>query len=158
MLSFEEKLTIADTFPELERRNVSLGRVNYHYEQSAYEKKTVIYHLHPNGNGFVYAGNMRRYDADDKGLVNIRQFTAEQFRTLIEQSIASLSAPMHSSVSKSQQTSEEIWVNEKQQELRLQLEEEDGMWYIYAEQDLDSAFDTYEEAAEYLQEEGFGRA
>lgn len=158
MLSFEEKLAIADSFPELERRNVSLGRVNYHYEQSAYDKKTVIYHLHPNGNGFVYAGNLRRYDADEKGLVNIRQFTEEQFRTLIEQSIASLSASNTPVIEQAEEAEvQEQWTNEQHHTLTLQLEPEDGMWYIYAGLELDSAFDTYEEAVEYLEEEGFSR-
>ncbi|OPA76207.1 hypothetical protein BVG16_18545 [Paenibacillus selenitireducens] len=157
MLSFEEKLAIADSFPELERRNVSLGRVNYHYEQSAYDKKTVIYHLHPNGNGYVYAGHMKRYDADEKGLVNIRQFTEEQFRTLIEQSIASLTASNTPRVEEVEEVQEERWSNALQHTLTLQLEPEDGMWYIYAGLELDSAFDTYEEAVEYLEEEGFSR-
>ena len=89
MLSFEEKLAIADSFPELERKNVSMKRVNYHYEESMFDKKTVVYHLHPNGNGFVYA---------------------------------------------------------------------DQMWYIFAGEDLDTVFESYEEAVEYLTEEGFARA
>ena len=48
MLTFEEKLAIIESFPELERKNVSLGRVNFHFEGSIYEKKNVVYHLHPN--------------------------------------------------------------------------------------------------------------
>ncbi|MGQ0517887.1 hypothetical protein ACT453_49800, partial [Bacillus sp. D-CC] len=55
MLTFEEKLSIIESFPELERKNVSLKRVNFHFEESRLDKKNVVYHLHPNGNGFVYA-------------------------------------------------------------------------------------------------------
>lgn len=39
MLTFEQKLEVFKSFPELEQRNVSLGRVNFHYEGSAYDKK-----------------------------------------------------------------------------------------------------------------------
>lgn len=60
MLTFEEKLSIIETFPELQRKDVSLGRVNFHYPESVQEKKIVVQHLHPNGNGFVYAGHMRK--------------------------------------------------------------------------------------------------
>ena len=56
MLTFEQKIAILDSFPELERKDVSLGRVNYHFEGSAHEKKTVGYRFHPNGNGYVFAG------------------------------------------------------------------------------------------------------
>lgn len=35
MLSFEEKRAVVESFPELERKNVSLGRINYHYEKKA---------------------------------------------------------------------------------------------------------------------------
>ena len=91
MLRFEEKLEICSSFPELERRDVSLGRVNFHYEESLYDKKTVVYHLHPNGNGFVYAGLVEGLQTDEKGLVNIRDISADDLRALIEQSIRSLS-------------------------------------------------------------------
>jgi hypothetical protein len=150
MLSFEEKLAIADSFPELERKDVSLGRVNYHYEQSVSDKTTVVYHLHPNGNGFVYAGELEDYDANDKGLVNIRDFTAEQLRSVIEQSIRSLNP--------SGQPKEERWTNNTGQILELKFEDEDQMWYIFSGMNLDATFDTYGEAKEYLEEEGFSRS
>jgi len=158
MLSFEQKLAIADSFPELERREVSLGRVNYHYEQSAYDKKTVVYHLHPNGNGFVYAGNLKQYDTNDKGFVNIRDFTESELRAVIGDSIRSLTATESDEYAEAGQGREERWTNAKNQTLTLQFEEEDGLWYIYAGENLDTVWDTYEEAAEYLAEEGFSRA
>ncbi|WP_040951931.1 hypothetical protein [Gorillibacterium massiliense] len=168
MLTFAEKLAIADTFPELQRKDVSMGRVNYHYEDSAYEKKTVLYHLHPNGNGFVYAGQLANYPVDDKGFVNIRDYDADELRKLIAASIDSLrpaeTAPSvvagrADAVTGAQtQAGEERWINAKKQTLTLKLEDEDQMWYIYAGVNLDSAFETYEEALEYLQEEGFVRA
>ncbi len=36
MLTFEEKLSIIESFPELERKNVSLKRVNFHFEESRF--------------------------------------------------------------------------------------------------------------------------
>jgi hypothetical protein len=149
MLSFEEKLAIADSFPALQRKEVSLGRVNYHYEQSAFDKKTVISHLHPNGNGFVYAGELDGYDTDDKGFVNIRDFSADEFRSVIGQSIRSLT---------DEQAREQHWINAKKQELNITFEEEDQMWYIFSGLNLDAAFETYDEAKQYLEEEGFSRA
>jgi hypothetical protein len=91
MLTFEQKKEIIESFPELARKDVSLGRINYHYEGSGYDKKIVVYHLHPNGNGFVYAGNMSGYETDERGLVNIRDYSAHDLRSIIKASIRSLS-------------------------------------------------------------------
>lgn len=44
MLTFEEKKKIIESFSELTRHDVSLHRVNYHYEESHSDKKVVIYH------------------------------------------------------------------------------------------------------------------
>lgn len=90
MLTFEQKIAIMESFPELTRSDVSLGRVNFSYEQSAYDKKNVAYHLHPNGNGFIYAGRLRGYSTDDKGFVNIRDYEADVLRALVAESILSL--------------------------------------------------------------------
>ncbi|TJY42566.1 hypothetical protein E5161_06845 [Cohnella pontilimi] len=158
MLSFEEKLAIADSFPELQRKDVSLGRVNYHYDQSATDKKTVIYHFHPNGNGYVYAGELHDIHSDDKGLVNIREFTAEELRSLIERSIRSLSFSGAGTPAPTGQAKEERWKNGKGQILELKFEDEDQMWYIFSGLNLDATFDTYVEAKEYLEEEGFQRS
>jgi len=169
MLSFEEKLAIADSFPELERKNVSMKRVNYHFEESMFDKKTVVYHLHPNGNGFVYAGFLTGYDVDDRGLVNIRDMSAEEIRTVIEASIRSLTwkgvrrATGNTAASDTpapttgEEVKEERWTNAKSQVLDLKFEDEDQMWYIFAGEDLDTVFESYEEAVEYLIEEGFAR-
>ena len=39
MLSFEEKLKVIESFPQLERKDVSLRRVNFHYVESGSEKR-----------------------------------------------------------------------------------------------------------------------
>ena len=158
MLSFDEKLAIAESFPELQRKDVSLGRVNFHYDRSVTDKKTVVYHLHPNGNGYVYAGELPDVHSDDKGLVNIRDYTADEFRSLIERSIRSLSGSGTAASAPAGQAQEERWSNAKGQTLELKFEDEDQMWYVFSGLSLDATFDTYAEAKEYLEDEGFERA
>ncbi|GGG06373.1 hypothetical protein [Paenibacillus abyssi] len=153
MLSFEEKLTIFESFPQLQRKDVSLGRVNFHYEDSAYDKKTVGYHLHPGGNGFVYAGRLQDIPTDDKGFVNIRDYTAEQLRSLIDRSIRSLTDQPAVSFVKPVMAQKERWIGHGNESLVLKYEDE--LWYVYAGNNLDCAFETREEAVEYLREEGF---
>jgi hypothetical protein len=155
MLSFEEKLAILESFPELQRRDVSLGRVNFHYEKSAYEKKTVAYHLHPNGNGFVYGGHLKGYSKDEKGFVNIRDYTSEEFRDIIDKSIRSLTGKSVKTLTKKEELREERWIGPDNQV--LVVTHEDDMWYLYAGLNLETAFDTYEEVEAYMQEEGFSR-
>ena len=91
MLTFSEKLTIIESFPQLQRKDVSLGRVNFHFEDSVYDKKIVVQHLHPNGNGFVFAGHLPSKDTDKKGYVNIREYSEVELRDLLHKSIAYLS-------------------------------------------------------------------
>jgi hypothetical protein len=153
VLSFEEKLMIIESFPELTRKNVSLGRVNFHFEESTHEKKLVVQHLHPNGNGFVYAGHLRQKETDRKGFINIRDYSEEQLRELVSASIAYLS--------QSEQVIEEdnafadlegIWIRGKQQ---LSLVHEDLLWNVYAGENLEECFESPVEAERYLEEEGF---
>jgi hypothetical protein len=152
MLNFEEKLAIFNSFPELQRKDVSMGRVNYHYEQSAFDKTMVGFHLHPNGNGFVYAGRLEGYPTDDKGFVNIRDYNAEELRTLVAESIRSLTGETSPDL---QDGEEEHWTGPDDSSLTVKYE--DDMWYIFAGLNLDAAFETYQEAFDYLKEEGFTR-
>ncbi|QHW31659.1 hypothetical protein GZH47_12935 [Paenibacillus rhizovicinus] len=166
MLSFEQKLSILESFPELSRKDVSLGRVNYQYEESLYEKKNVAFHLHPNGNGFVYAGHLRGYETDDKGFVNIREFEETELRSLVAESIRSLSerepepvgssrkaAASGGSSGKSNGGNASVWHGADKQ--TLTLKHEDDLWYVYAGPNLEMVLETYEEAEQYLHEEGF---
>ncbi|CAM4036312.1 hypothetical protein L1N85_06765 [Paenibacillus alkaliterrae] len=161
MLSFEQKLAIIEAFPELQRKDVSLGRVNFHYEESAHEKKSVVHHLHRSGNGYVFAGLINGVDTDDKGLVNIRDYSEEELRSLIERSISSLSVappekPVSAKKKKRKPPQEERWIGPDDAVLTLLFEED--LWYLYAGLNLESAFETYEEAEQYLEEEQFTRA
>ena len=157
MLTFNEKLAIIESFPELERKDVSLKRVNFQLPSSASDKKNVVYHLHPNGNGFVYAGNLHSNQTDDKGMVNIRDFSADELKKLIKESIESL-LPVEKSLAEEAiigNQVEERWVNEEKSHL-IVINENDT-WNIYFGLNLEESFDTYGEAEEFLQEEGFRR-
>ncbi|OMF37292.1 hypothetical protein BK133_06735 [Paenibacillus sp. FSL H8-0548] len=161
MLSFEQKLAIIEAFPELQRKNVSLGRTNFHYEESLYEKKSVVHHLHPNGNGYVFAGLVPGVATDEKGLVNIRDYSEDELRSLIEKAIQALAlAPPEKPESKKKKKNkppqEERWIGPNNAVLTLLFEED--LWYLYADLNLESAFETYEEAVLYLEEEQFTRA
>lgn len=149
MLSFEQKLAIIKEFPQLSEKPVSLGRLNFQYDESAFEKKNVVYHLHPNGNGFVYAGLLPDVKADDKGYINIREFSDTELRTLIKASIASLEEVPEEEFPK------ELYRNDTGFELHL-IKEGD-LYNIYAGEMLDGTFRTYPAALSYLEQEGFER-
>jgi hypothetical protein len=153
MLTFEQKLAIIESFPELERKNVSLSRVNFHFEGSVYDKKNVVYHLHPNGNGYVYGEFLSGYDLDGKGMVNIREFSAEELKTIIRKSIDSLSPASTAEAAIIEDHEEERWVDEENH--TLILVNEDEMWNVYSGLNLDGTFLSYSEAKQYLEEEGF---
>ncbi|SFJ74393.1 hypothetical protein SAMN04487936_1047 [Halobacillus dabanensis] len=150
MLTFEEKLNIIEEFPELEKKEISLGRLNFHFEGSLYDKKIVVYRLHPNGNGFVYAGEIEDYPTDEKGMVNIKDMNKEELRSLIREAIDSLSL----SPAEKNPVMEE-WLNKNDQALVL-MREEDG-FNVYAEEQLEGTFNSYEEAVNFLEQEGFSR-
>ncbi len=151
MLTFEEKEVIIQEFSELTRKEVSMKRVNYHYEDSLYEKTTVVYHLHPNGNGFVYVGDLPQYKADEKGYVNIREASAAELKQIIKDSINYLATE-----EEVEEELEEVWKNKENS--KLTLLQEDTLWNIYHGYNLEESFGSYEEAKTYLLEEGFYRS
>jgi hypothetical protein len=158
MLTFSEKLAIIEKFPELERKNVSLGRVNFQLKNSLSDKKNIIYHLHPNGNGFVYSGQLTKYETDEKGMTNIRNFSEKDLNEIISESIQSLTVVKQQTIAEQAivgENQEERWINQEKQQLIVIFENE--AWNIYFGLNLDATFDTYEEAEEYLLEDGFHR-
>ena len=148
MLTFEQKQEIIESFPELTRKDVSMKRVNYHYEGSRFDKTVVVQHLHPNGNAFVYVAGVPGYDTDDRGLVNVREATEEELRKTIKDSIALLSEE-----EVEEQAVEETWVNSEG--VKLKLVEEEGAWNIYHGLNLEESFGNYGYAQGYLKDEQF---
>lgn len=158
MLTFNEKLAIIESFPELERKNVSLGRINFQFPNSISDKKNIVYHLHPNGNGFIYAGHLDQYETNEKGLVNIRDMTADELTQLLREAIHGLSANKKTEFAEAilgDSSDEQRWVDSNNNQL-IVINENDA-WNLYFGLNLDNSFDTYEEALEYLIEEGFTR-
>lgn len=150
MLTFEEKQQIIESFPELTKKEVSMKRINYHYEDSLYEKTIVVQHLHPNGNGFVYVANVQGYSPDERGLVNIRDASKEELVQIVKDAIAGLSVVQSEAI-----PTKQLWQNE--QGVELELLEEDQFWNLYFGENLEEGFGDYEEAVTYLQEEGFSQ-
>ena len=146
MLTFEQKQQIIEAFPELTRKEVSMKRLNYHYEDSLYDKTVVVQHLHPNGNGFVYVEGIPGYVTDDRGLVNIREVSEEELKKTILDAIRALSTE-----EEEEEPVEEVWVNEQGQ--KLTLLEEEGFFNIYHGYNLEEGFGDYKEAADYLKED-----
>ncbi|MEY9976962.1 hypothetical protein [Lysinibacillus sp. RC79] len=150
MLTFEQKQTIIESFPGLTKKEISLKRLNYHFMDSLYEKTIVVEKLHPNGNGFVFVGDLLRYEeeANDKGLVNIRDYDEQQLREIIEDAIQYLSEE-----EEEQGPIEEMWQNREGIQLKLACEQRS--WNVYHGENLEEAFGTHDAAKEYLLEEGF---
>lgn len=160
MLSFEEKISIIEeNFPQLIRVDVSLGRVNYHYEESVQEKTIVVYHLHPNGNGFVYGAYLPQNQINDKGYVNIREFEKDELIAQIQETIEFMSKKhgwQQEKQDKDDNTerNESRWLGPNYEYVTLAFENE--MWCLYDDnQNLEAAFETFAEAEGYLKEEGF---
>ena len=87
---------------------------------SLYEKTIVVEKLHPNGNGFVFVGDLLRYEneANDKGLVNIRDYDELQLREIIEDAIQYLSEEVEE-----QEPIVEIWNSRDGSQLQLAFEQ-----------------------------------
>lgn len=149
MLTFEQKQAIIESFPQLTKKEISLSRLNYHYEESLFEKSIVVEKLHPNGNGFVYVGDLLKYEqkANDKGLVNIRDFSEVELKEIITDSIDYLSEEID------EQPIVEVWSSREGTKLELIYEKRN--WNVYFNNNLEESFGSKEAAVDYLREEGF---
>ena len=86
-------------------------------------------------------------------MVNIRDFSKEELREIIGKSIQSLvSSTIEEKTIAEESMEEEEWINSENNVLLLLQEE--GFWNIYAGVNLENSFSSYEEACEYLKEEG----
>jgi len=149
MLTFEQKQAIIESFSELTKKEISLKRLNYHFMDSLYEKPIVVEKLHPNGNGFIFVGDLLRYEQEaNKGLVNIRDYDEQQLREIIADAIQYLSEEIET-----EEPISEIWHSREGDQLQLVFEQRS--WNVYHGENLEEAFGTYDTAKEYLLEEGF---
>ncbi|WP_249660723.1 hypothetical protein VO178_01125 [Lysinibacillus fusiformis] len=149
MLTFEQKQAIIESFSELTKKEISLKRLNYHFMDSLYEKTIVVEKLHPNGNGFIFVGDLLRYEQEaNKGLVNIRDYDEQQLREIIADAIQYLSEEVET-----EDPIIEIWHSREGDQLQLVFEQRS--WNVYHGENLEEAFGTYDAAKEYLLEEGF---
>ena len=149
MLTFEQKQAIIESFPQLTKKEISLKRLNYHFEGSLFEKSIVVEKLHPNGNGFVFVGDLLKYEQEvnDKGLVNIRDYNETQLREILEAAIQYLGEEIDDS------PIIENWIS--REGTKLELEFNNRSWNIYHQGNLEETFGTREDAVAYLREEGF---
>lgn len=136
MLTFEQKQAIIEEFPQLTKKEISLKRINYHFEGSLYEKTIVVEKLHPNGNGFVFVGDLLKYEKEvsDKGLVNIRDYSEQALREIIADSIEYLSEEFDD------EPIIEFWIDRSRTELKLVYE--NRSWNVYHNENLEEAFGT----------------
>lgn len=150
MLTFEQKQAIIESFPQLTKKEISLKRVNYHFDGSLYEKTIVVEKLHPNGNGFVFVGDLLKYEKEvsDKGLVNIRDYSEQELRNIIEAAIHYLAEELEE-----EEPIIESWTSRDGAKLTLKFE--DPFWNVYHRDNLEESFGTRDAAAQYLYEEGF---
>ena len=149
MLTFEQKQQIIESFPQLVKKEISLKRLNYHFEDSLYEKTIIVEKLHPNGNGFVFIGDLLKYEKEAvKGLVNIRDYSEAQLREIIQDAIDYLGE---------EEVDEgpiiEIWSSREGSEIELIYN--GRSWDVFFQDNLEESFGTREAAVEYLREEGF---
>lgn len=149
MLSFAEKKAIFDEFEELAMHEVSLKRLNYHFEESAVPKTTVVKFLHPNGNAFIYAGYLPEEDTM-KGYISVLEEDAEMIRQMTADAIEYLKK----TVDGYEEGYQENWVEDHGD--YLTLEYRNGMWSIIMSSGaLEAIFKTRDAAVGYLEDEGF---
>jgi hypothetical protein len=86
-------------------------------------------------------------------MVNIRDFSAQELKSIIKLSIESLSPKNTIESAIIEDNEEERWINAENH--TLILVHEDDMWNVYAGLNLDGTFLSYNEAKQYLEEEGF---
>ncbi|MBC1522461.1 hypothetical protein HB912_12465 [Listeria aquatica] len=150
MLSFEEKRKIITRFTVLEEKPVSMKRYNYHYPASKRDKTVLVKHLHPNGNGFVYAPYLEGEEVLDKeGYVNIYEATEDKLIQLIERAITY----MDSDGEAYQEGDTFVYQNDAGELLKLVFENK--MWIVYAYENVEAVFKSLDQAESYLADEGF---
>lgn len=149
MLTFEEKKALFEEFPELRAVPVSLKRVNYHFDESAVDKKIVVRFLHPNGNAYIYAGYLPEEETED-GYISVLGAEEEEIKDLIKKAIRFLKKTKDGY----EEGYQEIWENELKEKLYLRYD--NPMWLVVLKNNqVEAVFNTKEAAEGYLMDEGF---
>jgi hypothetical protein len=98
MLSFEQKKSIFKSFQELQEKSISYNRMNYIYPDSVQRGKVLATQLQPSGNGYVIGKYMdeetirtKGYVVDDRGWINIREFSSGDLQEIITTAMISMS-------------------------------------------------------------------
>lgn len=149
MLTFEEKKALFEEFSELRAVPVSLKRINYHFDESAVDKKIVVRFLHPNGNAYIYAGYLPEEETED-GYVSVLEADEEEIKDLVKKAIRFLKKTKDGY----EEGYQEIWVNELKEKLYLRYD--NPMWLVVLKNNqVEAVFKTKEAAEGYLMDEGF---
>lgn len=150
MLNYEGKKAIFDSYSELVSQGVSMGRLNYHFDESAVPKTLLIKHLHPkSGNAFIFAGYLPEEDTKD-GYVSVHDATEAELREFVERGMEFLRLTKDGYP----EGYEEIWVDDHRDELILRYTNE--AWLIIMQSGgVESVFMTKDQAESYLNDEGF---
>lgn len=91
-LSLQQKRQIFKSFPELTEYVDKSGRYGYNFEGSKHKRKNIAREFTHTGNGYVFGENLVDFYqlADERGWVNVRDFTATQLRDIVRRAIDSL--------------------------------------------------------------------
>ncbi|EUJ29175.1 hypothetical protein MFLO_11330 [Listeria floridensis FSL S10-1187] len=146
----KKKKEIIDRFTELTAKPISLNRVNYHYPESQREKTILVKHLHPNGNGFIYAPYLEgETELDKEGYVNIYEASEEELTELIQKAIDFMNTD------EAGFAEGEARFYQDQDKNILKLVYENKVWIVYDFDNVEAVFKSLEQAESYLSDEGF---
>lgn len=150
MLSFEEKKALFDSVPELKVQEVSMNRLNYHFEESAVPKTTVVKYLHPkSANAFVFAGYLPKAETKD-GYISVIDATKEEIEELVTKAIEEL----RKTEDGYEDGYQEEWYDDRGDMLTLRYS--NYMWVVLMTTgSVEAVFKSREQAAGYLMDEGF---
>ncbi len=89
MLSLEEKRQILNSFKELREELDDFSRYFYYFDQASSRRKIIAREFVESGNGYVYGADLSDYraQADTRGWVNVKYFSAEQLRDILRKAI-----------------------------------------------------------------------
>lgn len=96
MLSFEEKKAIFHSF-KLEEKQMSNGKVSFHYPESKQRGQVLATQLHSTGNGYVVGKYMSEetikkngFTVDSRGWISIKEFSKKELENVITEAMKSM--------------------------------------------------------------------